>query len=250
MLSVIIITKNEAEHIGPCLESVQWADEIIIVDSGSTDGTQNICNQYTDKIIQTDWPGFGPQKNRALDAASGKWVLSLDADERITPELHAEIQSALENTGETAGFEIPRLSYYCGKAIRHGGWWPDYVLRLFRRDRGCFSNALVHEKLEVRGAIQRFRNPLLHFSFDDFEEVLHKIDNHSSLAAQMLFEKGRSSSFSKALLRGFWSFLRTYILRAGFLDGRYGVMLALSNAEGTYYKYLKLLYLQQNASKK
>ncbi len=250
MLSIIIITKNEASHIGDCLESVRWADEIIIVDSGSTDGTQRICSHYTDKIIEADWPGFGPQKNRALDAASGEWVLSLDADERVTPELSAEIQNALDNTGKTVGFEIPRLSYYCGRAMRHGGWYPDYVLRLFRRDKGRFSNALVHEKLEIIGTIQRFNNPLLHFSFDDFEEVLHKIDNHSSLAAQMLFEKGKRSSFTKALLRGFWSFFRTYILRAGFLDGRHGVMLALSNAEGTYYKYLKLLYLQKNISNK
>jgi glycosyltransferase involved in cell wall biosynthesis len=243
MLSVIIITKNEASHIGRCLESVSWADEIIVLDSGSQDDTVSICHQYTDKVYETDWPGFGVQKQRVLDKATGDWVLSIDADEMVTPELRMEIEQALQQK-EFQGYEIPRLSSYCGRQMRHGGWWPDYVLRLFRRDCGRFTDSAVHERITVQGQTGQLTTPLLHDAFVGLDEVLHKVNCYSSLGAEMLYQKGTQSSISKAIFKAFWTFVRTYFLKLAIMDGRQGLMLSISNAEGTYYKYVKLLELQ------
>ena len=243
MLSVIIITKNEAVHIGRCLESVAWADEIIVLDSGSNDDTVLICRRYTDKVYETDWPGFGLQKQRALDMATSDWVLSIDADEFVSIELRAGIERVMQESKFQA-YEIPRLSSYCGRQMRHGGWWPDYVLRLFRRDCGCFTETLVHEQIIVDGEINRLGSPLLHEAFVDFEEVLHKINNYSNLSAQVLYQRGVKSSLTKAILKSVWMFIRTYFIKLALLDGQKGLMLSISNAEGTYYKYIKLLELQ------
>jgi glycosyltransferase involved in cell wall biosynthesis len=247
MVSVIVITKNEASHIGHCLKSVAWADEIIVLDSGSQDDTVAICRQYTDKVYETDWPGFGAQKQRALDKATGDWVLSIDADEIVTAELRAEIEQVLQlNTFD--GYEIPRLSSYCGRQMRHGGWWPDYVLRLFRRSAGRFSEAVVHEKIIVDGTVGRLKSPFLHDTAVNLEEILRKINSYSSLGAQMLYEKGVCSSLTKAVLKALWTFNRTYWIKAAFLDGNQGLMLSISNAEATYYKYVKLMELQNKLS--
>lgn len=249
MLSVIVITKNEAEHISRCLASVDWADEIIVVDSGSDDSTVDICRTYTDKVFITDWPGFGQQKQRALDKAQGDWVLSIDADEVVTPELRAEIEKALQQQHYN-GYEIARLSSYCGRQIRHGGWWPDYVLRLFRHEYGQFTDSVVHESIIVQGAVGRMHSPLLHDAFINLDEVLHKVNSYSTLGAEMLYQRGVRSSLGKAVLKGLWTFIRTYWIKAAFLDGRQGLMLSISNAEGAYYKYLKLLELQNRQSLK
>jgi glycosyltransferase involved in cell wall biosynthesis len=242
-LSVILIAKNEAANIRACLESVAWANEIVVVDSGSTDETVEIAREFTGKVyLHPDWPGFGPQKNRALGYATGDWVLSIDADERVSPELHAEIDSVLNGSGAIA-YRIPRLSSFCGRFMRHSGWRPDYVLRLFRCGFARFSDDLVHEKLLVDGAVGELHCDLLHYAFDDAEEVLHKIDMYSTAGAQKLYRQGRRATLAGAVARGMWSFVRTYVLRAGFLDGREGFMLAVSNAEGTYYRYVKLMLL-------
>ncbi|NOT84006.1 MAG: glycosyltransferase family 2 protein [Methylococcaceae bacterium] len=243
MITAIIITKNEALHIARCLDSVAWVDEIVVLDSGSGDATIAICKQYTDKVYSTDWPGFGLQKQRALDKATGAWVLSLDADEVVTADLKAEIEQAIL-LQQYDGFEIPRLSSYCGRSMRHGGWWPDYVLRLFRRSHGQFTEDVVHERIVVKGQIGRLNNPFLHEAFIDLDEVLAKVNHYSTLGAEQLYQRGVRSSLHKALLKGLWTFIKTYCLKAAFLDGRQGLMLAISNAEGTYYKYAKLLDLQ------
>lgn len=240
MLSVIIITKNEAKHINRCLNSVGFASEIIVFDCGSEDNTVEICKLYTEKIFITDdWPGFGIQKQRALNKASGNWILSIDADEEVTPQLRAEIEKAIQNN-QFDGFKIPRLSKYCGRAMKHGGCWPDYILRLFKREKGKFSSDLVHEQVIVDGAIAKLTRPLLHEAFVNLSEVLHKIDNYSTLGAQKMYAADKKISLSKAILKALWIFIRGYFLKAGFLDGKQGLMLAISNAEGTYYKYLKL----------
>jgi glycosyltransferase involved in cell wall biosynthesis len=238
-LSVIIITKNEALNIRDCLESAAWADEIIVVDSGSSDDTVAICREFTPHVYSHDWPGFGAQKNRALGYATKDWVLSLDADERITPQLRAEIETAT-SSGLATGYEIPRLSSFCGRFMQHSGWRPDYVLRLFRRGQGAFTDALVHEGVAVEGVTKELNQPLLHYSYRDFEDVLHKLNNYSSAAATMMHSRGKRGGLAKAVLHGLWSFIRTYFLRAGFLDGREGFMLAVLNAEHSYYRYLKL----------
>jgi len=245
-LSVIIITKNEAADIRACLESVAWADEVIVVDAASTDGTAAICRGLGAQVdVTSDWPGFGPQKNRALDHATREWVLSLDADERVTPELRTEIEAVVRDGGAFAAYDIPRSSSYCGRFMRHSGWYPDYVTRLFRRSRARFSDDLVHERLVVDGEIGKLGGELSHYAFDDLEEVLRKVDQYSTAGAQRLHAQGRDVTLAGAVLRGAWSFLRTYFLRLGFLDGREGFMLAVSNAEGTYYRYAKLLLLNR-----
>lgn len=241
-LSVIIITKNEGLNIRACLESVTWADEIIVVDSGSQDDTVAICREFTPHVYLHDWPGFGAQKNRALDYASKSWVLSLDADERIPPELRSEIQSAMRE-GHADAYEIPRLSSFCGRYIHHSGWRPDYVTRLFKRGAGRFSDDLVHERVIVTGSTGKLRQSILHESFRDAEELLAKINHYSTASALMLRKKNRTASLKTAIVHALWAFLRSYILRAGFLDGREGFMLAVSTAEGTYYRYVKLMLL-------
>ncbi len=245
MLSVVIITKNEAENIGRCLDSVSWVDEIIVLDSGSEDDTVSICRQYTDKVYETDWPGFGIQKQRALNKATGDWILSIDADEVVTTELRAEIEQALQQNKFQA-FEIPRLSRYCGREMRHGGWWPDYVLRLFVRHVARFSVDIVHERVIVDAPVGRLVSPFLHDTAVDLEEILVKVNSYSTLGSKMLYDQGARSSIIKALLKGVWTFNRTYWLKVGFLDGAQGLMLAVSNAESTYYKYLKLYCLQKH----
>ena len=244
-LAVTVISKNEVDFIGICLDSVKWADEIIVVDSGSTDGTVELCRGYTDKIMLTDWPGFGPQKNRALAMATSEWVLSLDADEQVSPELKQEILSVISAPGDYVAFDLPRRSSYCGRRIRHSGWWPDYVPRLFRRGSARFSNDLVHERLIVNGHIGRLREPLIHVAFENLEDVLGTMNRYSTMGARMMHDRAKKATMATALLHGFWSFFHTYVVRAGFLDGREGFMLAISNAEGTYYKYLKLLLLAE-----
>ena len=245
-LSAIIITRNEANNIHECLTSLAWCDEIIVVDSGSTDNTVTLCRSFTDQIVITNqWSGFGPQKNIALAKATGDWVLSIDADERVSEALQQEIQQVLIDSTWTA-FQIPRQSSYCGRWIKHSGWTPDYVIRLFRRDCACFSDDLVHEKVQVlQGKIGTLKQPLRHYSFNSLEEVLAKINSYSTANAQQHYAQGKPSSLTKAIWHGLWAFWRTYVLRAGFLDGREGFMLAVSNAEGTYYRYLKLMYLQK-----
>jgi len=243
-LSVIVITKNESMHIGRCLQSVSWADEIIVLDSGSSDNTVEICKQYTPHVYSTDWPGFGVQKQRALDKATSHWVLSIDADEQVTPELKLEIQQAIKKN-QSDGFDIPRLSSFCGRNIKHAGWWPDYVLRLFKREAGRFSDDLVHERVIVEGQIDQLKLPLLHEAFISSEEVLAKVNNYSSLGAKKLYESGKTSSLKKAILKGLWMFFRTYIIKAAFLDGKQGFMLAVSSGEVTYYKYVKLMEISK-----
>ena len=245
-LSVIIITRNEAANIRACLESVAWVDEIIVVDSGSSDDTVAIAREFTPQVYKHDWPGFGAQKNRALGYATHEWVFSIDADERVTPELRAAIEAVLQKEEDgCAAYRVSRLSSYCGRFMRHSGWHPDPIVRLFRRSAARFSDDLVHERLLVEGIVGQLGGELLHYAFDNLEEVLRKMDMYSTAGAQMMHQCGRQASLSGAVLRGLWSFVRTYILRGGFLDGREGFMLAVSNAEGTYYRYLKLMLLNE-----
>jgi glycosyltransferase involved in cell wall biosynthesis len=243
-LSVIIITKDEEAAIGEALDSVAFADEIVVVDSGSSDRTVEICRARGAKVaVRADWPGFGPQKNRALDEATGDWVLSLDADERVTPELRDEIKATIAGIAAQDAYDMPRLSSYCGRFLRHGGWWPDRVTRLFRRGKARFSDDLVHERVVVQGSTGRLKSHLVHHAFENLEEVLRKVDSYSTANAGMMHSRGRTGSLTAAVLHGWWAFVRTYFLQGGFLDGRHGFMLAVSNAEGTYYRYLKLMLL-------
>jgi len=242
-LSVIVVTKNEAHNIEDCLASVTFADEIIVFDSGSTDNTTELCKKYTQKVTVTpDWPGDGPQKNRALQAATCDWVLCLDADERVSPHLAKEIQAAI--TQKTfAAFKIPFRSSYCGKLIRFGDWRGESHIRLFERRKAAFTPDIVHCHLKVQGQIGKCQHIIIHHPFHHLAAMLYKMNDYSTQGAQLYFAKQKKASLWTALTHSIWCFLRGYLLKLGFLDGREGFLLAMSNAQGTYYRYLKLMYL-------
>jgi len=245
-ISVVVITKNEEASIGRCLRSVDWADEVIVLDSGSTDKTVEISRKLGARVsVTADWPGYGPQKNRALAHVAGDWVLSLDADEWVTPELRDEIRGVISRPDGAAAFRVPRLSSFCGRFMRHSGWWPDHVIRLFRRGAARFSDDVVHEHVLVEGKTGTLRAPIMHETFVDLDELLQKMNNYSSLAAKEMRHGGRKAGLAGAVLRGLWAFMRTYFFRGGFLDGREGFMLAVATAEGTYYRYAKLMLLDK-----
>jgi glycosyltransferase involved in cell wall biosynthesis len=242
-LSVIIITKNEAAHIGECLDSVAFADERVVLDSGSTDATCDIARQRGARVeISADWPGFGPQKNRALDLATGDWVLSLDADERVPPELAREIRRVMAQP-DADGYRVARLSCFCGRWMRHSGWWPDYVVRLFRRDAGRFSDDAVHEHVDVRGRVATLPGHLLHHPYASLEVFIDKINRYSTEAALKAHARGRRTTVLGPFGHGTWTFLRHYVLRRGFLDGWQGLVLAGMAATGSFYRYAKLFWL-------
>ena len=250
-LSVILITKNEEANLKDCLESVSFANEIIVVDSQSSDKTQEIAQSFGAKLeVTSDWPGFGPQKNRALNLATQEWVLSIDADERVTPELKEELLAVISSKDAANCYAIPRSSWYCGRFMKHSGWYPDYVDRLFKRGTAKFSDHLVHERLLPDGPVAKLENHFLHYSFRDFSQVLKKVDAYSTASAEQAYLKCKRSSVGKAIGHGLWAFFRTYFLRRGFLDGSQGLALAISNAEGTYYRYIKIWLLEQSGKSK
>lgn len=247
LLSVIVITRNEQVNIEDCLLSVDFADEIIILDNASTDNTREIARSRGAVVhVVEDWPGFGLQKNRALALAQGKWILSIDADERVTPELQREILAVIADSHSHDVFSFPRRSSYCGQFMLHSGWNPDYVTRLFRSGRAVFSDDLVHERLLFNSVVKQLNSPLLHLSFPDFESVLDKVNRYSSAGAAGMSIKNKKASLWGAIAHGAWSFFRTYVIRRGFLDGQLGLALAISNAEGTYYRYAKRWLAMRN----
>ncbi len=242
-LSVAIITLNEERNLPDCLASVAFADEIVVLDSGSHDQTCAIARAAGARVIESaDWQGFGIQKNRAVEACTGAWVLSIDADERVPEKLRDEILTALRDP-QFEVYELPRRSNYCGRFMRHSGWWPDYVRRLFRRGTVRFSQAPVHESLVTDLPVGRLLNPLEHWTFRTMEQVLDKVNRYSSLSAPIVVQRGDRPTIATAVVHGVAAFFRTYILKRGFLDGGHGFMLAVSNAEGSYYRYIKAMLL-------
>jgi glycosyltransferase involved in cell wall biosynthesis len=237
-LSAIVITRNEAGNIGECLDGLAFCDERIVVDCGSDDGTVDIARAKGARVETHAWSGFGPQKNFALSLATGAWVLSIDADERVTPELATAIKAALTDAGAD-GFEFPRMSSFCGRPMRHSGWYPDYVLRLFRRGKASFDNVPVHERVICDGTIKRLDQILIHHPVQKLEDALSRMDRYSTASADALVAAGRKVSFLAGIGHGLYAFLRTYVLRLGFLDGAEGFLLAVANAEGSYYRYMK-----------
>lgn len=246
-LSVIIIVKNEARNIRRCLRSLAGlANEIIILDSGSTDNTVEICRQYTSHVFITDWPGYGPQKNRALRRAQGDWVLSLDADEWVTAPLRAEIQHAIQQT-DVQGFYLPRLNMFCGRFQRHGDAARDKVLRLFQRNAGEFTNDIAHEKVICQGKIGYLQQRLLHNSSRTLTEWSAQMQNYTRLTAELRHAKGKRSNPLQAVLNGAWIFFRSYFLRQGYRDGRLGWLFAKLNAISSFQKNLQLWRLNRQS---
>ena len=247
-LSVTIITKNEEANIRRTLESVHWVDEIVVLDSGSTDQTVHICREFTDKVFHQAWLGYGQQKNAAIDRASGDWVLSLDADEPIEAALSEEIRAIVASPAAKDGYRIPRKTFFLGKWVRHGGWYPDYNLRLFRKGAGRFSERVVHEAVTVEGTVGRTRHAILHHAYPDLESYLGSINKYSTLAVDNMTDSGITpfkTSWVNLLFRPLFTFLQKYVFRLGFLDGKHGLVLNLFHASYVFTKYAKAWERQQ-----
>ena len=236
-LSVTVITLNEEDALRRCLESVAWADEIVVVDAESSDKTVEVARAFTDAVFVRPWPGFAAQKNFALDHASGDWVLSLDADEEVTPELRGEIVAVLERpASDVAAYAVARRNIFWGAWVRHGGLYPDWQVRLLRRGRGRFGDVSVHESVRVDGTVVRLASPLLHRSYRDVADFLARADRYSSLAAADRLRHGPPVNAAELVLRPLGRFLGMYVLRAGFLDGWRGFLLAVLYA---YYVFIR-----------
>jgi glycosyltransferase involved in cell wall biosynthesis len=240
-LSVITLTLNEESNIGACLESVRWADERLVLDSGSSDRTVEIAQQCGAQVHRVQWQGYGGTRNQGLSLCTGDWVLWLDADERVTPELAAEIQEIVRRDDTaTVGYAVARRAYFLGKWIRHCGWYPSRVVRLFRRGSAKFSDSNVHEQLAIEGSIGTTRHDILHFTDPDLHHYFAKFDNYTSLAATDLVAGGRAFRVIDLLVRPPFMFVKMYFLRAGFLDGVHGLILSALSAAYVFTKYAKL----------
>jgi glycosyltransferase involved in cell wall biosynthesis len=245
-ISVAIITKNEEKNIRACLESVRWTDEIVVVDGGSADRTKEICREFQAQVFEEAWKGFARQKNSAIEKTCNEWVLSLDADERISPELQKEIQDRLAADPRVDGFYIARKNFFAGRWIRYCGWYPDYNLRLFRKSRGRFEERTVHEKVKIRGRTEKFKTPLIHRTYRSLSDFLQRMDRYSTLAAQEMQQEGKKVRQSDLLFRPPFTFLQMYVLRTGFLEGYMGFLLSTLYSFYTFTKYTKLREMQRH----
>ena len=250
-VSAIIVCFNEEDRIGDCLESVRWCDEIVVVDAFSTDRTPEICRRYTDRFFQHEWMGYREQKAYAHSQASKDWVLLIDSDERVTAELKQEVLNALTaENGQYAGYAVPRLVYYLDRWWRRGGWYPDYDVRLFRRERGFWGGSDPHEKISVDGPIRRLQHPLHHFSYRNIDDHVQRINRFTSISSKELQKEGGRWRLSDALLRPLGRFFRSYFLKRGFMDGFAGFYVAVTAAVYVFLKYAKLWELELEEKKK
>jgi len=239
-ITATIITFNEEHNIAAALESLSFADEIIVVDSESTDRTVEIARQFTDRVFVRPWPGYSAQKNFAAEQASNNWILSIDADERVSKELAGEIVALKNSDPRSAGFEMPRRAYYLGRWIKHSGWYPDYKLRLYDRTRGRWHGDYVHETLEADGKVERLSGELLHYTVRDASEHHSRMDRYTTLAAAKLYEQGKRVSLALLIILPIAVFIRTYIFKLGILDGIPGLAIARFAAHYEFLKNLKL----------
>jgi glycosyltransferase involved in cell wall biosynthesis len=245
-LSVCVITLNEEDRIGDCLASVAWADEIVVVDSGSSDRTVEVARERGARVIARAWPGYAAQKNFALEQATSDWVLSLDADERVGPELAGEIQALIAGApAGTAGASVPRRTFYLGRWITHGGWYPDRKVRLVRRGKGRWVGEHLHERLLAEGAVAALRGDLLHYTYRDLSDHLRTIDRFTTEAARGMQARGRRGALAGMLLQPPAKFVKMYLLRLGFLDGAAGFLVAVLGGYYVFLKYAKLWELQR-----
>jgi glycosyltransferase involved in cell wall biosynthesis len=248
-LSACIITRDEAARIGPCIEALAFCDEVLVVDSHSSDATRDIALRLGARVIERDWPGYRSQKQFATDAARNDWILSVDADERVTPQLQDEIM-AMHAYGfaGAAGYSIPRLTEYFGRFLRHGNSWPDRQVRLFDRRRARWAGYEVHEKVEVDGLVSQLRAPLEHYAYRDFDDHLARLDRYAALMAGQMHAAGRRGGFAQVLLNPPWRFLRGLVFKAGCLDGWRGLLYHCAEAGYVRRKYLRLWALSRGAA--
>ncbi len=245
-ITAVMIVRDEAENIIDALKSLEFADQIIVADTGSTDNTMKLAVEAGAEVHSITFNGFGTTKNRALDLCNGEWIFSMDADERVTPELAERIVKAANLDSEFVAFKINRLTCFIGKPIRHSGWYPDHITRLFKRDRARFSELPVHEKVEVDGPVGHINGLLLHYSYHSIAGYLDKLNEYSTLSAEMMYRRGRKPRLADLLFRPPLVFLKMYIFKAGFLDGYYGFLLAVLSSYHAFIKFSKLRQLSQN----
>ncbi len=248
LVSVYIIAFNEAEKVRATIESASWADEIIVVDSHSTDGTQDIATALGARVVQVEFKGFGDLRNHAIAACSHEWIFSLDADERCTPEAAAEIRAVMNNPDALDAYWMPRRNFFMGKWIKHSGWYPNYRQpQLFRKGKMRYDQKPVHEGYELNSdkPVGQLIQPIWQFPFKNMAEVMHKSNRYSSLGAEKI--KHKQISMWSALLHAKWAFWKHYLFKLGFLDGWAGFVIALGNFEGTFYRYAKAIELQKGA---
>ena len=245
-LSVTIITLNEAEHIGAAIDSVRWADEIIVVDAGSTDRTAEIVRERGVRLETRAWSGYADQKNFAASLAAHDWILSLDADERVPPDLADEIRATLRAGPDAVGYRIPRVTFHLGRWIRTTDFYPDYQTRLYDRRQARWQGRLVHESVQVDGRRGQLRHDLQHYSFKDLSDQLARINHYSTLSARQMYDAGARSSAWHMVVHPPAAFLRNYVLRRGFMDGSVGLTISLMNSYGVFLKFAKLWELQRS----
>ncbi len=241
-ITATIITFNEEENIRGALESVKWADEIVVVDSGSCDATVEICREYTDRVFHNPWPGHIEQKNFAVSRASGDWIISIDADERVTPALAEEIKRAVENPSADA-YSIPRRAFYLGRWINHSGWYPDRKVRLFRKDRGRWSGVNPHDKVAVQGRVGKLKGDILHYTYRNISSHVGAMNSFTDISSRELLHRGKGR-MSDMLLRPLWAFIKKYFIKQGFRDGVPGFIIAVSTGYYVFLKYAKLWELK------
>lgn len=238
-----IITLNEAKNIRECLESVRWAEEIVIVDSGSTDQTLKIASEFNCKVVHNPWPGMREQKNLATSHAAGPWILNLDADERLSTELQSELQTHLE-APKFDGFSFPRKNYFLGKWMRYGGWYPDATLRLFRKTQGKFGGINPHSNVELpeQARVHQTSSPLVHYTYFTLAQYVAKQYSYADAAARELFDSGKLQSVSaiRIAVKTGWKFVETYVIKRGFLDGIHGLIAALGASFGAFLKQARV----------
>lgn len=251
-ISACITTGNEEKNIRRCLESVAWADEIVVVDSFSTDRTGEICREYTPRVYQHEWLGYIGQKNLIKDLATGPWILFIDADEEISEKLRDEILAEFATGGcsSYAGYEFPRMVRFLGRWITHGDWYPDIKLRLFRKDLGYCGGREPHDRTTVNGPVKRLTGHMYHYTYNDINDQFMTLNNFSSITADCWHRDGRRFKYRDLVFRPPWRFTRGYFFRRGFLDGAAGFIIAVSTAFGVFMKYAKLWEVHLNSRKR
>jgi len=246
-LSVTVITLNEAANIDACLASVAWADEILVVDSRSQDDTVRRAEAHGARVIVRDWPGYSAQKNFAAAEASHDWILSIDADERVSPALAAEIEALLATPPAAAGYRVPRVTWHLGRWIRTTDWYPDFQLRLYDRRASEWKARRVHESVDVQGTVAKLKNDLEHYAYRDISHHHQTMDRYTTLAAEQMFEDGRRAGMADVALHPMAAFLRNYILRRGVTAGMPGLIISSMNAYYVFLKFAKLWALDRQA---
>ncbi len=240
-ISACVITFNEEQKIRRCLASLTWCDELVVMDSFSTDRTVEICREFTDRVYQHQWLGYVGQRNLVRELATHPWILFLDADEEVSPGLRDEILARFERAPAAClGYEFPRLVYYLGRWIRHGEWYPDVKLRLFNKTYGRTEGEEPHDRVVVNGPVCRLRHPVFHYTYDDVRDHLDTLNRFSSISAQQKFIAGSRFHWHDLLFRPVFRFFKGYVLRAGFLDGMPGFLIAVLNGYAAFVKYVKL----------